>query len=64
MFLLKSLLYLDGKAVKLHHSLNGEDSDLFRKLRRDGEHITYLKDYQGSQSLKMQALIVGYVRVF
>lgn len=58
MFLLKSSLHLDGKAVNLHHSLNGEDSDLFRKLRRDGEHITYLKGYQGSQSLKMQTLMV------
>lgn len=64
MFLLKSLLHLDGKAVKLRHSLNVEVSDLFRKLRRDGKHITHLKGYQDPQSLKMQTLTVGYVRVF
>lgn len=52
------------RQVKLHHSLNGEVSDLFRKLRRGGKHITHLKGYQDPQSLKMQTLTLAHVRVF
>lgn len=52
MFLLKVLLYLDGKAVKLHHSLNGEVSNLFRNLGGDRKHITHLKGHQDPQPLK------------
>jgi len=63
-FLLRSLLHLDGKAVKLHHSLNGEVSDLFRKLRRGGKHFMHLEGYQDPQSIKIQTLTVHYVRAF
>lgn len=51
MFLLKGLLCLDGKAVKLYNSLNGEVSNLFRNLRRDRKHITRLKGHQDPQPL-------------